>query len=288
MIQEYALDPGTLQSWNGFRHVGLGIGFSFGRVLSRYPKDWVKMAAEGISKIPDQNDKKKLETWLLDRARAALVGNRSGAHYDKQKIWLTNAIAEHGRQRFDAIVSTSPSSVNPPILNLGDADEEHPLWSRSRQEFIARNETDISRCVKSMLGYATAIRFVDPYFKGDPDQIRIVVSCLSVCAGLQNRASIRVELHVDGVQVMPQTATFIAGRIQQSWPAGMTQPTFVRWREGYLHDRLVLTNNGGFIFGDSLRRDQDRPDQISLLEAEPWKRWWDRHDPTLNAAELAP
>jgi hypothetical protein len=287
MIKEYALDPAILQSWSSFRHVGLGIGFGVGRVLARYPKDWVKMAAGQIAKSTDQNDKKKLETWLLDRARAALVGNRAGAQYDHERSWTNNAIAEHARQRFDAILSTTPSSVNPPILNLDDADDEHPLWKQARQEFIARNEADISRCVRSMLGYATVIRFIDPYFKGDPDQIRIIVACLSVCAALQNRASIRVELHVDGVQVAPGTAVFIAGRIQRTWPPGMAQPTFVRWRQGYLHDRLILTNVGGFILGDSLRRDEDRPDQISLLEGTPWEHWWNRHDAARHAGDLA-
>lgn len=287
MIKEFALDPGTLQQWNTFRHFALGIGYDFGRILARYPKHWMTMAAQQVETVQDQNDKKKLQAWLYDCAKPALTHKRSGAVYDKEQCWLMNAKAEHERQPFDAIVSVSESSINPPVLKLDDLDDGHLLWKQTRQVYISRNAAEVSQCVKKMLRHGSIIRFIDPYFKADPDQVQIILECLSECARLPNCDSIVVEIHVDGAQVGPSTAAFIESTLLRSWPNRLASPRIMRWIEKYLHNRMILTNNGGFIFGDSLRHDSDRPDQVTLLERQTWQHWWNRHDAVLNATHIA-
>lgn len=195
MIHEFALDPIVLRDWQVFKYLAAGLGMSRGRVLARYPRDWPRLAYQAVKEL-DDNAKKRVETWLADRAKGLLTAPRASAHPYTLPSWIANAVAEHQRRPFHAIIADEPAKTNPPILRYSEIDETEPLWSVTTQRVVARNATDIPRLAAPLLAHASAIRFIDPYFTGDPDQVAILVGSLALCVSATS-----IELHVDGRKV---------------------------------------------------------------------------------------
>lgn len=285
MIYEYALDPGVLRDWQVFRYLAEGFGISRGRMIVRYPKDWQRLAYQTVERL-DDNAKKRFVTWLADRAKRAMTGTRGGANPYNEPTWFENAIAEHRRMPFHAIIADQPASANPPVLRFSEIDDANPLWAVKTQEFIARNAAVIAPLAARLLAHASTIRFIDPYFKGDPDQVAILIGCLGKCVSGGTTDVRSIELHVDGRQVQPSTEAHVLTALGRQWPAGLPKLTIVRWKVDYLHNRFILTDRGGIMFGDSLRRHSDRPDQMTLLEDDVRAQWWAYHDPTAHSGRV--
>jgi len=285
MIYEYALDPGVLRDWQVFKYLADGFGFSRARLIARYPKDWPHLAYEVIRKL-DDNAKKRFVTWLADRATPAMTRPRVGAQPYTLPTWYENAIAEHRRKSFHAIIADQPSSDNPPILQFSDVDGATALWAVGTQVFIARNVAEIVKYAAPVVADAQTIKFIDPYFKGDPDQVRILIGCLSSCVAEGKTSVLAIELHVDGRQVQPQTENHVLTQLGRKWLSGLPQIKLVRWTPDYLHNRFILTDRGGIAFGDSLRQHRSRPDQMTLLEDGTRAHWWNYHDDSLHPSEV--
>jgi hypothetical protein len=279
MIYEYALDPAILKDWGSFRPLADGFGFSRGRIIADYPnKKWLKSAYATIDAIPNQNVKKKFEIWLNERAKAAMSGRRRiSANHDTTKTWFINALAEHSRGPFHAVISDQPPRENSAVLDYREADESHPLWRVNRQYFVARTAGEVGPKVGSLLVHAREIRFVDPYFKADPKDIQMMFGCLECFKSAENLVD-RIELHVAGNKVPMTMVQYILRDITGGCPPMLPKMHVVRWKENYLHNRFILTDRGGISLGDSIKESDERPDQLTLLEDEPYKKWWDYHD----------
>jgi hypothetical protein len=175
------------------------------------------------------------------------------------------------------------------VLNFDDLDEEKALWNVPRQKVVLRRDhREIVAALRPLITHAKKIRFVDPYFSADPDQLNIIAACLSFFPQIPNSRETNVELHVSGEQRAEETVEFIREKLRQILPNGLTPPSIVRWRHDYVHNRFVLTDRGGIQLGDSLRRHDERPDQLTLLEDHAWKFWWNRHDSGIHQSQLAP
>jgi hypothetical protein len=285
MIYEYALDPGVLRDWHVFKHLAEGFEMSRGRMIVRYPKDWLRLAYHTVETL-DDNAKKKFVTWLADRAMRALTTARAGAQPFGLATWFDNAVAEHKRMPFHAIIADQPTSDDPPVLRFSDVDYSAALWAVGTQKFIARSVTDIAQRAAPLLAHATAIRFIDPYFKGNPDQISILIGCLSRCVAGGKTSIVSIELHVDGRQVQPPTEQYLRTTLGGKWPLGLPHIQIVRWKADYLHNRFILTDRGGIILGDSLRQHRSRPDQMTLMEDDTRTQWWKHHDASLHPSQV--
>lgn len=282
MINEYALDPDKLCDWSTFRHVALGMGFANGRVISEFPKHWKRKAYERAKEL-NQNTRKKIETWLADCAGDFLVDNRKGFPYEPERGWFQNAYAEHERMPFHAIITDHSDNAEAPTMDIRQIGEDNSLWQVQKQMFVARNAREIGPLVGRLLRYAKRIRVVDPYFAADPEQMAILVACLPKTFGPKPD----IELHVDGQKCKPAVASQLIEKVRNELPQDYSQPKVVRWQEGYLHNRFFLTDRGGIMMGDSIKKHESRPDQLTLLEKEVYIKWWAYHDPAQHADQIA-
>lgn len=287
MIREYALDPEGFCDWNAFRHVAMGLGFSHGRVVAAFPKDW-KRRAYGRASDPDmdQNTKKKIEVWL-QRSGDFLVDSRRGRQYESSQGWYQNACEEHDRSPFHAIIAEKDDPANPPRLDIKDVDDDKPLWQIQRQIVVARNANGIGPPVSGLFRFARQIRVVDPYFLADPGQMAILFACLPKATS-SLPSTIEIELHVSGEKVQPTTLIYMNAAFSRSMPNGWALPKIIRWRPGYLHNRFFLTDRGGIMLGDSIQPHDSRPDQLTLLEKKPFMEWWAYHDKVVHVGDLSP
>lgn len=281
MIHEYALAPAVLCDLKAFRQIAHDLGMHAGHMVRPFPKEWKKLCYQEAEKH-GQNVKYAVTHWLQDRAPKVLTRHRAGSAYDLAD-WCDNAVQEHGREPFKAIIASRAASQAPPVINISDFDPADPLWAIPRQAHIQRTAAAFAAHIGPVLRYARQIRIVDPYFSGDHDQVQILMDCVACCSETVDW----VELHVDGDVVKAPTATHAMQQIIARYPVSLPAPAIVRWKPGYLHDRLILTEKGGVTLGDSLRRHADRPDHIILLEQHVWQTWWAYHDSITQSAHLA-
>ena len=286
MIHEYALDPAAVCNVKAFRHIAAGLGMHAGRMVRPFPKDWRKLCYKEAEKC-SQTVQSQITHWLQDRAPRVLTRHRAEATFGPE-TWCENAIREHGQAPFRAIVANHAARRIPPIIDATDFDPCDPLWDVPRQVYIHRTAAEFASQIGPVLRYAHQIRIVDPYFAGDPDQVEILVACLGPVVQQGSGRVEWVELHVDGEKLKLPAVEHVKRRMAERYPTSLPAPTIVRWRDGYLHNRMVLTERGGVALGDTLRKHETRPDHIILLEEGVWKQWWSDSDRFAHAADLAP
>jgi hypothetical protein len=285
MIHEYALDPAVVSEIKAFRHIAAGLGMHAGRMVCPFPKEWKKLCYQEAEKH-GQTVQYAVTEWLKTYAPKVLTRHRSGSICNLP-TWCENAIQEHGRTPFRAIVANRPACQMPPIINATDFDPRDPLWDVPRQVPIQRCAAAFAAHIGPVLCHAAQIRVIDPYFAGDPDQVEILVACLDPVARQVPVRVESVEVHVDGEKLKPAAVDYAKQQLASRYPASLPAATIVRWKSGYLHDRLVLTERGGVTLGDTLREHATRPDHIMLLEEPVWQQWWDQSDRAAHAADLA-
>jgi len=81
MLYEFAVEPTCLDNWQTFRYLIEQFGVSHGRLISRFPKDWIRLVIEHCSCGSFTFKQKQLIGIEMQRIkRDALI--RSGRNYE--------------------------------------------------------------------------------------------------------------------------------------------------------------------------------------------------------------
>lgn len=277
MLKEFALQPSLLSDWPTCRFLLDKFGYGRGRVISRYPKQWTRLAYESLS--DDRPMEKKRIEVALTRLKAALYPRYY--EWDAEKAWLNNAVEEHGKRPFCAIVSNDNANGHEAVIREEDLDEDdEPRWKADSQRRIPRTAVDMAACAEVLLRHAKVILFVDRNF--NPEVVRFrrpLEAFLRVAASRQPGIPIqRIEIHTGHTSagVKPhfdaQCRRYLPGII----PRGL-KVRMVRWDHAYLHNRFVLTECGGLKFGiglDDQAGGNLSHDLVDLLEPDPYEGTW--------------
>ena len=250
MLYEYAVEPLAIgSSWQTFRYLIEKFGFDKGRLIAEFPKRaWfreVYEAATGFS----STDKARLEI-LLNKARGTKV-IRTGRPYDPEAgDWLYNALTEHKRLPFKAIVARNNASASRDVLVADDVDEESPLMVVASNRLVPRDATSIASALSGFLGHGSRVLFVDPFFNPFNQRYKNTLKeCLRV-AKMQNptaNCEIHYRYHEDNVvpsDIEKNVTSAFGGLI----PSGMSIKVYC-WRQkdggADFHARYLLTEKGG-------------------------------------------
>ncbi|CAG1005825.1 hypothetical protein RHIZO_03207 [Rhizobiaceae bacterium] len=249
MLHEYAVEPQAIgSSWERFRYVIEKFGFDRGRLISQFPKHWfreVYQAAEGLTPI----EKKRIEEALNQAKKNKVV--RSQRPYDPVAgDWLQNALTEHARLPFRAIIAAQNSAGSAAVLLADELNELLPLMTAPQDSAVARDASSIATALQQLLWHGSRILFVDPFF--DPYNAAYK-STLRECLArvLAMNATATCEIHYryhrdkpDNNDLEREAARLFAGII----PAGMSVAIYC-WREkaggAEFHARYLLTDKGG-------------------------------------------
>jgi len=276
MLHEYALDPVVLSNWHSFRYFYEKFGVAHGRLISRFPKKWKRMAYEACGGCGDI-ERKRIEEKLSDIDVKLLSTRRS---YDSSLAWLNNAEWQHNLDPFHAIISNSNPRNIDAVLIADELDESLPLWNVLREICVSRKAEVLAKCLAKFLQNSTEILFVDPHFRPYEVRYKNVLKELIALVVISNSKLKRIEYHL---KENPQaTAEFFkrecCDKIPAIVPHGI-EIIFIRWKQKdggeSLHPRYILTDRGGVRIEHGLDEgDEGETTDIGLLDEALYRQRW--------------
>ena len=123
MFAEFAVQPELLATWPGYCSLIGHFGITKGRMISRFPKDWRRHVIEEAKKKAGETEYLRI-VESLQNIRMMMV--KKSRPWDRQKGWLDNAIAEHARLPFHAVLSDQTSDGNDFVLDFPALDPADP------------------------------------------------------------------------------------------------------------------------------------------------------------------
>jgi hypothetical protein len=251
MLFEYAVEPDAIgSSWQQFRYLIEQFGFDRGRLLSRFPKRWEREVIEAAQRSEMGEVRLKSLVSRLQLAKAALVS--SGRNYDPGiDGWLANALSQHAREPFHAIIARQNDTQVPAVLVAADIDDTTPLMGASPSWEAARTGADLAAALGPLLKHARDLWFVDPFFDVlDGRYVETLRCCLAAAAAAGNgdatwRIHYREHDRRPPIEMVERgVRRTLAGVI----PEGQ-KITLQGWREraggADFHARYFLTERGG-------------------------------------------
>lgn len=273
MYFEYAIDPAALNNWERVRYFLDALGPWKGRLIAKYPKNWLRRVYESLN-CPDV-EKSRVEVRLraLDKR---VFSSRSNAVFNGDRTWIDNALEEHGKRPFRAVVASSPSAQGF-VLDASEVDESHPLWHVEQGQVLSRDPAVFADAVSLLLSVSSRVVFVDPYFKSSDHEKRQAVIAL-----LQATPILTIEIVASNAALDHTEAHRSAASVLPRWlPAGRSVVLSCRQQKGNgprLHNRYLLTDVGGVQFGDSIEAGAlGETDRVSILGDGEHKRLWQEY-----------
>jgi len=284
MHKEYALQPDLLSDWQVFRYLYDKFGYDRGRVISRYPSNWTRMVYDSLGNCMPIEKARIIEG--LNKLKSALCPREH--EWDRNKNWLDNAIAEHAKQPFYAILAKENPNTAAGVILESDLYEEEPRWQAETQRHIERTPEEIANCAAFLLRNSKEILFIDPYFHPSVERFKRPLKAL-----LQQIASRRPSLGIERIEIHTgyDEDSSVRGvskdifdsrcleHLRPIIPRGLTV-RLIRWHQIDLHNRFILTENGGLIFATGLddhNNSSSKYDIVNLLAREPYQRTWDEY-----------
>lgn len=253
MLKEFALDPSLLGNWKDFRFFLGQFGVTQGRLISRFPAKWKDMVRAAAAQSAKDVEFARIEDALTRIERVMLIRD---CDYLNCHQWLRNAADEDQKRPFHAIISSQKTGSAGNILIGEDLDPTNPhaLWIVPTSVQIAREPNAMSGCVEHLLSQCKEVMFIDPYFgPGKQTHIAPLQKFLDAIARRGTRPMpSRLEYHTGNLDL--DRAAFqrnLDQRIKPLLPSNV-KLTVVRWKKSEMHNRYILTDRGGVMFGHGL------------------------------------
>lgn len=292
MIHEYALEPELVATWGNrqdSRYFVEQFGLGKPRIVSRYPKRWTRQVWDAF-KSDNEIERKRMEELLVRLTERQV--KRRGYLWEAEKTWLQNAHAEHGRAPFHAILARVNPNGHPTTLVADELQEgTTPLWAAPRGRTVARSATEMAAAIGAMLRVSEVVIFVDPHFGPERSRYRRPLEEF-LRAALQDRPTAgprRVEVHTS-LESTGTRAFFereCQGQLPRCLPAGICLALLrLTARPGgqCLHNRYVLTDVGGVVFGIGLDDGNvAETDDLNLMDRAQYELRWAEHSSELMA-----
>jgi hypothetical protein len=249
MHYEYAVEPRVMGSnWQTFIYLIEKFGFDKGRLIAEFPKKaWFREvydAASGFS--PTQRTRLEI---LLKEARGTKV-IRTGRPYDQNVEWLPNALTEHQRLPFQAIIARENGAGSDAVLLAAEMDEQHPRMVIANPVSVPRDAASIATALSALLEHGSNILVIDPFFNPFNARYKSALrECLLVVKAQNPTAvcEIHYRYHANApspADIQREAANIFPGVI----PDGMAIKIFC-WKEkdggSDFHARYLLTEKGG-------------------------------------------
>lgn len=279
MYYEYALEPTLLNTWERFRYFVEKFGWHHGRLIVEYPKHWHRMVYESLTTCADREKHKIIEK--MSRLKERTIRRKGAAAYDGTRDWLPNALVEHARLPFFAIIAAQNPEGSAAVLIADDADEDTLIAPAG---IIPRRPEDVAAAMSLMIRQARQVVLADPYFAPDKPRFRSVFQALLTEAGpntefvihtsIDRRFEHNEDRNSDDEQRVAANLRrdFEARPFVSLLPAACTVRVHIwKRRQGgeRFHNRYVLTEFGGITFGTGLDAPTDATNETDDLARLP-------------------
>lgn len=256
MLWEYAVEPEAIGSdWTTFKDLIDRFGPDKGRLISRFPSKWEKKVVEAAKNagVPDVRMLSIVERLRAEKHKVAGFGR----DYDHALDWIDNALREHGRRPFRAMICESDARGCGEALKPDDCSDAEPLMSTPVSQDIARVSADIAAPLIMLAAAAREIDLVDPFFDlrgGNGDYHGPLVAMLAGLAATRvSPKTVRIHFRTH----VSRPPSQLLAQDSATRTAGLMPPGFIielcEWEQipggEDLHDRFFLTDVGGVIIG---------------------------------------
>jgi hypothetical protein len=283
VIHAFALEPQLVATWGRreeFRFIHDKFGLGTPRVLLELPafSKWKRKVYEAATELAlSQEDTKRVEE--LFRLFSEHRHRRTDAAYDGLLSWLENAEREHARKQFTGILAARNPRNHAAVLLADQLGLGTPRWACKGDDSPLRTPEALAHALSAMLTSCQRIHLVDPHFGPENARHRRVLEALLKVVG-EGRLRVHCSGNKSTLAFFEQEAAKMASR----FPLGVSVE-FVRWRkkpEGQrFHNRYVLTDIGGVMFGDGLDDDDGagggQTDDLHLLSREQYRLRWTQY-----------
>jgi hypothetical protein len=257
MLDEYAIEPEAMgASWSDFRYLAENFGFDQGRLISRFPHQWFNMVLDAAKALPDVE--RKRVTVGLERAKRVCVIDTRRPYNPRLAGWFENAVTEHARLPFHAIIARANPQNADRVLTIGEIDGSHRLFVAERDGKVDRNAGALAEVAARLLSHSKTIMFVDGYY--DPSDRRYQRAFRAYLDVVAKNGSAEKTCEIHYVDHDRKPTSEAIEREATAWfrgviPKGMAV-TLYRWkrRDGgeEFHARYILTERGGMRFDEGL------------------------------------
>ncbi|PLX50772.1 MAG: hypothetical protein C0613_03025 [Desulfobulbaceae bacterium] len=294
MIYNYAIEPEFLITVAGnrrdYRHVIENFGLGTPRMMAEFPKlkKWRKRFRQATSSRGEmgEDEKKRLEELFKHLIETQI--RRDRYVYDNDKSWLDNAENEHARHPFRAIVATKNRNNKPHILpfdNIGDWPDN--FWSAEQGVSVERQADSMAQAIGPMLENSQEVIFVDPHFNASERRFRAPLEAFleRYLKNKTNFEALRIEIHCsiekDNAPAPAHFKEKCKTELPRIFPTNSTV-TIKCWKQrqggAKLHNRFVLTDIGGVLFGTGLDTGQiGEKDDIYLMARDQYIDRWNEY-----------
>lgn len=251
MIKVFTLDPSSLSSIEDFGEILRLFGIQNLRIIWKYPSNWNTLIKENIrSRFKSKERKKafnkleKMDDFLIELP-AGLVGNENDINKDN---WLNYAVELKRVYEYDGIISNK----NPHSENFICSIENLEVWENFNNIECFRIKRDaevMSKGVDPLLYSANVIHFVDPYFQNTNERhLRPLREFLKVIfTNLRVNKNVSIYYHT-GDSSRELNIRHNLNPILSEYLLDGASFKIVRWPDDSLHNRFILTDNGGVGF----------------------------------------
>jgi len=222
-----------------------------------------------------QEDMKRVEE--LFRILGERRCRRADSIYDGLRTWLENAEQEYDRRPFAAILATANPRGRSEVLQENQLVPSEPRWGCAVGANPARTPESLAGALSAMLVNCRSLHLIDPHFGPENPRHRRV---LEAVIGVLSENGVVPQIVRVHCSEKSDLAFFEseAARMANRLPIGITVE-FVRWRQRVggdrLHNRYVLTDLGGVLFGVGLDAGAEgETDDVVLLPRDQYNFRW--------------
>jgi len=295
VVHEYALEPELVATWSDLRdcrYFRENFGIGQGRLVSRFPKNWRKRVYEAIRERDDVTEMGSARLQALVDQLCEDMVKRSLGHFDHTRGgWLGNALREHEQRPFHAILARSNPAGHEDVVSGDDlaGHADRPLWSTRRTRAASRRAQDLAQVVAPLLRISSTIIFVDPYFTPSRREYRETLAAF-LCQATTGRPvplPARVEVLVKEDERKGTSDFFRNECVERLGPLISrdlrleVRQLAEKWDGQELHNRYILTDLGGILFGHGLDEAKNKKgkghDDLVLLTDDVYQHRWSQY-----------
>ena len=279
ILREFAVDPRLFNSIINCQLLLPLFSASEGRVISKYPKKWKKLAIGEANKSAKDIEYLKIEE-ILRRLDDTVLFFRGRPACEAGLSWSENVLNEHKRLEFSGIIGIEDG--NEEIICFDHLDESTGLLAKKRQMQIRRIAKDMASEINLLFLFGNTFKFIDPHFKPIPRYMKPMVAFLEVIASRDKKSDsgVGVEYHI-GTSGCAKEEEILEQNFFNSLKNEVPETINVSLHfhpEEKMHDRWVLSTWAGVQFGQGLDEGEKPPlVNISLLDEDMRQKHWDEY-----------
>jgi len=283
IFKEYAIQPDVLNTNENCRFWLSLMGLEKGRQISRYPKRWKRLVYDSLINCKPR-EKKYVEDRLFNLPNNVLKKRIHNWDPNPTVGWIKNAVAEHNRNPFHAIIATENPDRSKKVLIANEEDDTHELLIANSNRSIIRDLNGITGWVKQLLEQSNLIVFIDPFFSPSNGDYLIVLKRFTeiIISSIPNGSNKKIQFHSRNT-IGGTKNHFINECTKKIKP--MTEDgleiAFYRWPDNEIHNRFILTgSHGGVSYNYGLgigSPNHDMNDEINYLSEDTYQKRWDQY-----------